>query len=535
MYSVLLVDDEPLILSGIKSLLNWEENDCKIIDTARNGQEACDKIRALEPNIVFCDINMPAMSGIDLLQIISGDYPSIVFVMLTNLQDFDLVKNALHYRAVDYLVKSQLEPDVLEHSLANAKKEWDNRNLLNNADYLKNQGKVIHELLWKEIFLRPTPQALSNAPLSDNGQHFDLDSYTAIYLIMDYSLQDHTENHSELFTWEKDLVNAMAQKHFSSFSLFEPDHSCDSLVLLCSAPGEPGAFKQLMEQFYQKLCSSSAKITQVSICMMAAKCFHGLKAMADCRAQLFDMVDHFYNTGQPFLLGSNITPITYMSLGLTGISTHLLEALREKNAVRCKSLLDKAAARIQNINHERNSAIWLCSELYTTVAEIFHDSIPDSRLSSYFSQSENMLAQIEHMHTRSQILGWLEHLSQCTVSAIEQANADRCSFVESAKQFVEDHIEERISLSDAADYVNISPAYLSSIFKKRYGESFIDYVNKCKMEYACKLIKERKYLIYEISYRLGFNNAYYFTKTFKRYTGLTPMEYQNALKNDDVR
>ena len=93
-------------------------------------------------------------------------------------------------------------------------------------------------------------------------------------------------------------------------------------------------------------------------------------------------------------------------------------------------------------------------------------------------------------------------------------------------------MEERISLSDAADYVNISPAYLSSIFKKRYGESFIDYVNKCKMEYACRLIREQKYLIYEISYRLGFNNAYYFTKTFKRYTGMTPMEYQNALKDD---
>lgn len=529
MYSVLLVDDEPLILSGIKSLLNWEENDCKIVDTARNGQEALDKIRGIKPNIVFCDINMPAISGIDLLQLISKEYPSIIFVMLTNLQDFDLVKNALRFRAVDYLVKSQLEPEVLEHTLSNAKKEWDNRNRLDNANYIESQGKVISELLWKETFLRPTPQMLDKALSTENDHPFDLESYTAIYLIMDYGTQDHTKNIKELFAWEKDLVNAMAQKHFTSFSLFEPDNTYDSLVILCSVPGEPRALKKIMEQFYQKLRSSSSNITQVSIYMMAAQCFHGIQSMADCRSQLFSLVDHFYNTEQAFLLESDISPISYKSLGLTGITTQLVEALHEKNTVRCKSLFEKTASRIQDINHERQSAVWLCNELYAAVAGVFHNSIPDSQISSYFSQSEHMPTQIEHLHTRSQILGWLEHLNQCTISAIEQANSDRCSFVDSARQYVEDHIEQRISLSDAADYVNISPAYLSSIFKKRYGESFIEYVNKCKVEYACKLIKERKYLIYEISYRLGFNNAYYFTKTFKRHTGLTPMEYQNSL------
>ena len=72
-------------------------------------------------------------------------------------------------------------------------------------------------------------------------------------------------------------------------------------------------------------------------------------------------------------------------------------------------------------------------------------------------------------------------------------------------------------LQDAADYVCISPGYLSALF------------NEVKTNRACELIREGKYRIYEISYMLGFENAYYFTRVFKRHTGMTPTEYQKQL------
>lgn len=74
MYRILLVDDEPIILSGIKFLIDWEKNNCTIIDSARNGQEALEKIHALSPDIVLCDINMPVMNvGVELLKIAAAE------------------------------------------------------------------------------------------------------------------------------------------------------------------------------------------------------------------------------------------------------------------------------------------------------------------------------------------------------------------------------------------------------------------------------------------------------------------------------
>lgn len=67
-YQILIVDDEPLILAGIASLVDWEKHGLKIVGKAGNGQQALKQIEELKPDIVITDIKMPAMSGIDLIR-----------------------------------------------------------------------------------------------------------------------------------------------------------------------------------------------------------------------------------------------------------------------------------------------------------------------------------------------------------------------------------------------------------------------------------------------------------------------------------
>lgn len=529
MYRLLLVDDEPLILSGIKFLLDWEKNDCQIIDTARNGQEALNKIRSLKPDIILCDINMPVMSGIDLLSTVSKEMPSVVFIMLTNLQDFDLVKSALQLKAVDYVVKSQLEAEALESSLSHAKEEWIARNRLVTVSHIENQEKMINELFLKELLLHPGSSLKVKEMSNDLSLVFPVDSYALLYLIFDYNEKQERE---DLFRWEKEVVAAMSQKHFKNFHLFEPDNTQDSLMLLCSSlPVHKEEYTCLIRQFYHKLTSYSSNITQISVRIMGTECFHGPASLTECRNQLDTLIDYYYNLEEDFSVFYEIPTFSCQPLGLTGLSAYLLEAVRERSYSRCCSLFTKALSRIQGVHHQRSLAIWLCTDTYTAISEEFRNSIPSSQLSTYFSQPETTLLQLERIHTRSQVTTWLEYLRDSTICVLEQMSSDRNSFIKAAMQYVEDHIEEHISLSDAADYVNISPAYFSSCFSKSCGQSFIDYVNSRKMEYACRLLRNHKCLIYEISYQLGFNNAYYFTKIFKRHVGMTPIEYQNLYKD----
>ena len=93
-----------------------------------------------------------------------------------------------------------------------------------------------------------------------------------------------------------------------------------------------------------------------------------------------------------------------------------------------------------------------------------------------------------------------------------------------------EHYQEKLTLAMAAEATGISQGYLSSIFKKQTGSNFTDYVAWIKIEKAKDLIQEHQYMMYEISDMLGFENPYYFSKVFKKVTGITPKEYENSAR-----
>lgn len=111
----------------------------------------------------------------------------------------------------------------------------------------------------------------------------------------------------------------------------------------------------------------------------------------------------------------------------------------------------------------------------------------------------------------------------------------KSDYVEAAKRYVENHILERVSVQDVASAIGITPNYLSSLFKRQLGQNFIDYVNATKIKHACILLRNNKHLVYEVSHMLGYDNAYYFTKVFKRYMGVTPTEYQSIASHQPPR
>ena len=99
-----------------------------------------------------------------------------------------------------------------------------------------------------------------------------------------------------------------------------------------------------------------------------------------------------------------------------------------------------------------------------------------------------------------------------------------------AKKYINHAYFNEISLNDVADYVGLSAAYFSRIFKSETGEKFVDYLVKIRMEKAKKLFEMSKYKTYEISEIVGYKKSKYFGKLFKNYTGYTPTEYRSMLR-----
>jgi two-component system response regulator YesN len=99
--------------------------------------------------------------------------------------------------------------------------------------------------------------------------------------------------------------------------------------------------------------------------------------------------------------------------------------------------------------------------------------------------------------------------------------------VRKAKEYLDKHLLEEMTLVKVAEAIHISPGYLSRIFQKNIGESFIDYHTRNKLEYAQKLLRETNRKVYEIAADIGYANPHYFSKLFKERIGVTPLEYRN--------
>ena len=121
MIKLLIADDEPLVCVGLRSMLRWEDYGVEIAGTARNGQQALELIESLRPELVITDIKMPLKTGLELAEECYRKYGRIpLFIILTSFEEFEFVRRALAFQAVDYVVKLELTPESLAASIRKA-------------------------------------------------------------------------------------------------------------------------------------------------------------------------------------------------------------------------------------------------------------------------------------------------------------------------------------------------------------------------------------------------------------------------------
>ena len=98
--------------------------------------------------------------------------------------------------------------------------------------------------------------------------------------------------------------------------------------------------------------------------------------------------------------------------------------------------------------------------------------------------------------------------------------------VVSIMQYVEDHINQKITLAMIAEAIGLSEIHTSRIFKKETGKNLITYINEMKMKKAEILLKEERYKIKDIGHMVGIDDQLYFNKVFKKFYGYSPREYR---------
>ena len=131
----------------------------------------------------------------------------------------------------------------------------------------------------------------------------------------------------------------------------------------------------------------------------------------------------------------------------------------------------------------------------------------------------------------TEILEKLEALLPTEEECIEpMPPTDENRLVTRAIAYMEGDLSKERSLTAVASAVGVSAAYLSALFTKTKGMTFVDYNNKMRVDWACAYMHDPLMKVYEIAYRVGFRNEKYFSRVFRKMMGKSPSEYRQSLK-----
>lgn len=114
MYRVVLIDDERIIVEGLRKVVRWEEYNCGVAGTANNAASGAALIRQLRPHIVFTDIRMPDQDGLTMLAGLKSEFPEMQICVLTGYRDFNYAQEAIRLGVTRFLLKPSKMDEIDE-------------------------------------------------------------------------------------------------------------------------------------------------------------------------------------------------------------------------------------------------------------------------------------------------------------------------------------------------------------------------------------------------------------------------------------
>jgi len=127
-------------------------------------------------------------------------------------------------------------------------------------------------------------------------------------------------------------------------------------------------------------------------------------------------------------------------------------------------------------------------------------------------------------------LNVIRKLQEYCLSELQAVQTNKTNqLIERVREWIDENIDKSISLSDASDLIHLNPTYFSEYFKKTTGETFSQYVIRCKIERAKELLTDYSLRVYDVAIMVGYSDQRHFSKVFQTKVGMTPTEYRNKV------
>lgn len=524
--SILIVDDNYICVEGISTSIPWADFGIDRLFKAYDGATALETIQSQSIDLIISDISMPGLSGLDLSEKVIAWNPSVKIILISAYDKFEYAKKAVRLGAYDYVEKPidyDYLKEVLRKVLLEMEEEKKNRNLL------KQSIPAMQEQFFRSLIQSNFREQQNTLKLYASYLNLQIDCryYTCMHIM--------TED--PLFMKQKLGI----EEYYIRFMNFEKSiHHCASEFTVHYVLKDLNGFICIIgddspsaAEFRKKILNIFSGLAEqyqerIDFTIGLGKTVSSLFALSHSYMQAQKALDYRFIFPSRNILEASVIPGFDPKLILNQENDEdiLIELLCKNNP---DSIQEWIAAFTGSLQENMVAKDIVLLKLYSIAIRILKFSceinIADDQLKqkivAIFSQAE----QYKNIDT---ITNWLQNVCEMITSSIQDSVSNYHSGIcESAIIYIRQNFSDSsLNLNAIADYVQLTPAYLSTLFKKYKNTNINNFITDVRIDTACMLLKNTSDSLKTISMQVGYSNQYYFSSCFKKKMGVTPSTYR---------
>lgn len=525
MFKVIIIDDEPIVRKGMLNVINWESLNCKVVAEASNGLEGIEMIRFHKPEVIITDINMPEVDGLTMIKSVKSIVPDSKIVILTGYRDFEYMQEAIRLGASDYLLK----PSKIEELIQTIKKvtmslQYDMTKDESFKELKKYFDKTI-PVLRENILSSIINQAMVNEDEVEEAlalYELKIGQYTAVMIDIDgESIKDLDNYHRHLYKFG--IRNTFEEMYKDEYVCHYVDLPANRMVLIVEPKLNSLDFREDVLKKVEAMQSLIESCFSLNTSFSISTVGRGWKSLPAKVEECYDGMDYKVYMGDKAIVLFEDLPQKKPQntlLILDKLRYDLLKMLKIGDKSNADSILRRIQTEVEGRWGENESDI----KIYLINLFIALNAVEKN---SNFDANK-MIKWLENQTDIQTIFESLNELINHSVLKFNQEEKENIGLIiKRAIEFIEEHFRESLTLNDVADQAYVSTYYLSRMFTKETGKTFVEYLNDVRINEAKKMLKNPMYKTYEVAEMVGISDPHYFSKLFKKVTKMTPTEFRN--------
>ncbi len=535
MLKIMIIDDEFYFREALKVSLPWEELGFEICGEAKNGKDALEKVAGLNPDIMIVDINMPIMDGLEFIQSVKDKRIESKFIILTGHSEFNYAKQAVQLGVNNYILKPVNEEE-LKNSLFEIKeiiiKE---RSIKFEFEGLKQQVRDSRPLL-KDKFLN---ELLRGALIPKENEtlkkmeYLDINTKSKYFLVINIELDcDENTNwdNEEKQLWKYAVSNISSEILSEKFIIDVCYDIDDRIYIIVGMDGaqDKGDFLALLESRLELVRAAICKHLDFTITI----------GVGSEKTELFDIPISYKESiialNNKLTLGKNriILYSLVAESGIQGIAFYgeyrskLLMNIRTADEEEGNKLISQVFMRIRGENVHHQILFVVCIEMVAACMEAMVEMglhIKDMVAGSSF----NIIQEIQSKKSIDEMESWIKAIFKHTLEIIKRNKISKASrLIEEVKKYISlNYQSSELNIDEIARNLFVNYAHLCFIFKRDTGVTINEYLTEFRIRKAKEFFDSGNTLILDVANKVGYADASYFGKCFKKHYGLAPSKF----------